>query len=180
MDEEQCLPCVYGCEGTTVDGDQYCTVCSEPFRSAPSLLLGCGHVIHDECARGLLGAGYSGPRISFGFMGCPQCRVRPLSSVVGVLSHFVQWCRADSAAATVAGVQARITHPTLADVLEPHIALENKVREKALLRLKCDVTCVFSGLSLGVAVANASLACGSFPPRLIPRAEPCPSPLSQV
>lgn len=105
--ETSCLPCVQGCDGGGVDGDAYCPVCSETFRSAPTVQLSCSHVIHVDCARAMLAAGYSGPRISFGFMGCPSCR-------------------------------SRMEHPMLAESLQPHLALEAKVRDKALLRLKYD------------------------------------------
>jgi E3 ubiquitin-protein ligase MYCBP2 len=61
-----------------VEPDSLCPACyTEPYEAAPCIRLeGCGHVFHADCIRRMLAAGWSGPRITFGFMGCPLCKAR--------------------------------------------------------------------------------------------------------
>lgn len=37
--------------------------------------LDCGHVFHLQCTRRVLESRWLGPRITFGFMSCPICKV---------------------------------------------------------------------------------------------------------
>eukprot|EP01063_Lacrimia_lanifica_P001009 TRINITY_DN1047_c0_g4_i1.p1 TRINITY_DN1047_c0_g4~~TRINITY_DN1047_c0_g4_i1.p1 ORF type:complete len:712 (+),score=239.60 TRINITY_DN1047_c0_g4_i1:132-2138(+) len=76
-DEAACPPClVAGCPSntTTAVGSDWCSICySEDLRSAPCVVLGCGHTFHYSCILKQLLQKWPGPRISFGFMNCPEC-----------------------------------------------------------------------------------------------------------
>jgi len=79
--EQECLPCLHGCGGAdtklTQDQDDTCIICwCETLIEAPSVMLECGHVVHYHCARKMLELRWNGPRITFGFAGCPTCRRR--------------------------------------------------------------------------------------------------------
>merc|ERR1719383_602850 len=39
-------------------------------------MLECGHVFHYHCCQAILTARWAGPRISFGFIKCPICKVQ--------------------------------------------------------------------------------------------------------
>jgi E3 ubiquitin-protein ligase MYCBP2 len=56
--------------------DDLCSICyTEGLSRAPSLKLSnCTHVYHAHCLKGMLEAGYGGPRITFGFCTCPLCK----------------------------------------------------------------------------------------------------------
>ena len=74
--EEKCLPCYQGCDGVTVEKDSYCSVCyTEPLGQAPTVRLECGHAFHYTCVKHILTNRWNGPRMNFGFMGCPLCKV---------------------------------------------------------------------------------------------------------
>lgn len=74
--EAVCPPCYEGCGGPAADGDAYCGVCySDALRRQPAISLSCGHTFHAACVTQYISAGYSGPAISFSFLGCPLCRV---------------------------------------------------------------------------------------------------------
>lgn len=77
--EAECLPClrcVSDSSNLTQDADDFCMICwSESLGNAPSIKIDCGHVFHYTCIRRVLEMRWNGPRISFGFMGCPLCKV---------------------------------------------------------------------------------------------------------
>lgn len=80
-DEEQCLPCLYGCPRESPalhlsqDREDECMMCySGSLSEGPCVQLDCGHVFHFHCVRRLLEVGYPGPRIDFKFCQCPICR----------------------------------------------------------------------------------------------------------
>lgn len=76
-DEEACLPCYHGCDGVALEADTLCHVCStENLGEAPAVRLECGHTFHFACIEAQLKLRWAGPRIQFGFMGCPLCRRR--------------------------------------------------------------------------------------------------------
>jgi hypothetical protein len=103
--EDSCLPCFHGCDGITLEADTLCDACmTENIGEAPSIRLDCGHVFHHDCISRKLKLRWHGPRIEFGFMGCPLCR-------------------------------RRISHASLANVLEPLLKLEEIVKKKAMMRL---------------------------------------------
>ena len=79
----------------------------EPLSTTPSIVLDCGHSFCEECIRKILKTMYSGPRISFSFLKCPDDRCT-----------------------------SQISHPLLASDLAPSLALEDAVRKKALMRLR--------------------------------------------
>ncbi len=65
-----------GCDGACLEKDAYCTICyTEPVGQSPALRLGCGHGFHFLCVKAMLEAKWNGPRINFGFMSCPLCKV---------------------------------------------------------------------------------------------------------
>jgi hypothetical protein len=69
-----------------------------------------------------------------GITGIPALRCLFVGGGGGVLSHS---CIRVSLAPFLL-LQSRMEHPMLAESLQPHLALEAKVRDKALLRLKYD------------------------------------------
>ena len=84
--ETRCLPCLEceprrtpggGKKGRNLNlpgGDDPCPICyTEPIRAAPAILLGCGHVVHRQCASDKIRAGWPGPAISFNHLRCPLC-----------------------------------------------------------------------------------------------------------
>jgi len=57
------------------NGDDYCTICYvEGLSAAPSVQLLCGHVLHWQCVQKKINGSWSGARITFGFLNCPQCQ----------------------------------------------------------------------------------------------------------
>lgn len=77
--EEACFPCYLGCDGGSgackVDNDTACPVCMEPLRTGPSIVLeSCGHPFHAACIKPMIEQRWTGPRITFGFLGCPLCK----------------------------------------------------------------------------------------------------------
>lgn len=78
-----CLPCLHAdcvaARGGSMTRDDYCNICwTEGLGAAPCIQLGCGHIVHKACAEKSLAGRWPGIRISFGFMGCPLCKV-PMS-----------------------------------------------------------------------------------------------------
>ena len=85
--EATCLPCLRcappgpGDAGATREGksrpptaDDPCAICYvDPLGAAPAILLGCGHVVHRQCAIDKIRAGWPGPAISFNHLRCPLC-----------------------------------------------------------------------------------------------------------
>lgn len=76
--ETKCIPCLdETCNKD--DGsqklDDYCNICwVDDLKSAPCILLDCGHVFHFECVKSKIASGWSGYRISFGFLDCALCK----------------------------------------------------------------------------------------------------------
>ncbi len=59
----------------TSNEDDYCTICYvEGLSAAPSVQLLCGHVLHWQCVKRKIEGSWSGARITFGFLNCPQCQ----------------------------------------------------------------------------------------------------------
>ncbi|XP_033112056.1 E3 ubiquitin-protein ligase MYCBP2-like [Anneissia japonica] len=77
--EEKHLACLQGCSGDPTlkqDSDDMCMVCfTEALSCAPALQLECGHVFHYHCCLRVLEKRWVGPRITFGFVLCPICKV---------------------------------------------------------------------------------------------------------
>ena len=92
--EEKCLPCYQGCDGVALEKDAYCSVCyTEPLGQAPTVRLECGHAFHYACVKRILDGRWNGPRMNFGFMGCPLCKVRKRGAEgCGVLCSRVPPC----------------------------------------------------------------------------------------
>ena len=92
--EEKCLPCYQGCDGVALEKDAYCSVCyTEPLGQAPTVRLECGHAFHYACVKRILDGRWNGPRMNFGFMGCPLCKVRKRGAEgCGVLCPRVPPC----------------------------------------------------------------------------------------
>ncbi|XP_066562691.1 E3 ubiquitin-protein ligase MYCBP2 isoform X4 [Amia ocellicauda] len=108
--EEQCLPCLHGCDKSTSclkqDADDMCMICfTEALSAAPAIQLDCSHVFHLQCTRRVLDNRWLGPRITFGFMSCPICK-------------------------------NKINHQVIKDLLDPIKELYEDVRRKALMRLE--------------------------------------------
>ena len=80
--EKVCLPCLEpDCEAhieaeMKEDRDTYCNICyTDTLAAQPTILLdSCGHAFHYQCVRRMLELRYNGPRITFGFRGCPLCK----------------------------------------------------------------------------------------------------------
>ncbi|XP_029113894.1 E3 ubiquitin-protein ligase MYCBP2 isoform X4 [Scleropages formosus] len=108
--EEQCLPCLHGCDKSAAslkqDADDMCMICfTEALSAAPAVQLDCSHVFHLQCTRRVLENRWLGPRITFGFMSCPICK-------------------------------NKINHSVIKDLLDPIKELYEDVRRKALMRLE--------------------------------------------
>ena len=88
--ETRCLPCLQGCDKTLrlkQDADDMCMICfTDPLHPIPSILLECGHVFHSHCVKAVLSARWAGPRISFGFIKCPICKVSSHSHCLALSS----------------------------------------------------------------------------------------------
>ncbi len=75
-DEDPCLPCLKGCAKGTIfmDSDDLCPICfTSSLSEEPCIVLDCRHVFHFRCISRLMGMGWSGPRITFGYCRCPTC-----------------------------------------------------------------------------------------------------------
>ena len=73
--ELQKLRELYTLPTPTSNGDDYCTICYvEGLSAAPCVQLLCGHVLHWQCVQKKLAGSWSGARITFGFLNCPQCQ----------------------------------------------------------------------------------------------------------
>lgn len=106
----------------TQDADDMCMICFvEALSCAPAVQLECGHVFHFHCSIAVIQRRWNGPRIGFGFSQCPICKVNFLL--------FVRFSNANSQS-----FQTDISHPLLAEVLEPINNLKNDVKRKALMR----------------------------------------------
>ena len=57
------------------DEDSYCPICyTAGLGDYPSIMLGCGHIMHVPCLMEKLKKRWPGPRITFFFAECPSCR----------------------------------------------------------------------------------------------------------
>ncbi|KAK3269813.1 hypothetical protein CYMTET_21758, partial [Cymbomonas tetramitiformis] len=121
-EEGSCLPCLE-CEGAAgVSADDFCGICwVEPLRSAPAIRLQCGHVVHAECARSKVDAGYPGPAISFQFLCCPLCRG---AEVAGSARQYND-----------AGADQPMRHPMLEKMLVPHLECRTALCRMAKQRM---------------------------------------------
>jgi len=80
--ESVCLPCLDAdCEGhieaeMKEDRDTYCNICyTDTLAAQPTILLtSCKHAFHYQCVYKMLELRWNGPRITFGFRGCPLCK----------------------------------------------------------------------------------------------------------
>ena len=55
-----------------------CCICLGDEQEQMITLRSCGHSVHQDCIKGQLSAGWTGKRISFGFLTCGECRT-PIS-----------------------------------------------------------------------------------------------------
>eukprot|EP00727_Mastigamoeba_balamuthi_P001102 m51a1_g1099 putative e3 ubiquitin-protein ligase (471) ;mRNA; f:97129-107985 len=87
-----CPPCLHESCGHGEAGEAYCPVCwTEGVNQAPAIVLACGHLLHYECARKKVEAGWPGSRITFGFLDCPVCkRVMEHEALAPVMKPFVE------------------------------------------------------------------------------------------
>lgn len=74
LNEKQCTGCLHNeCSG--IDGTQYCSICyTDALHSAPCIQLQCKHVYHYKCVLSKIQKQWTGARITFGFLNCPECR----------------------------------------------------------------------------------------------------------
>jgi E3 ubiquitin-protein ligase MYCBP2 len=69
------LNSLYDLPPPSSNADDYCTICYvEGLSAAPSVQLMCGHVLHLHCVLQKVNGSWSGARITFGFLNCPQCQ----------------------------------------------------------------------------------------------------------
>lgn len=87
--EKTCPPCLHDdCDkaGGAVHGSDFCSICwVEDLKSAPSILLGCGHMFHYACVAQKLEGRWPGLRITFGYLDCPLCKVQMSHPLLKVL-----------------------------------------------------------------------------------------------
>jgi E3 ubiquitin-protein ligase MYCBP2 len=109
--ETECLPCYHGCDGPSPPPGDPCMCCyTDALGAAPAARLGCGHVFHASCLARKLKAGWPEAHMSFGFLGCPLCKA-PM---------------------------APATHPALATLLPPLLALQAELHKKVLMRVRAE------------------------------------------
>ena len=85
-DEIKCLGCLQcpdeksSVSGNSVRGDDYCNICwTTDLKSAPCVMLDCGHFFHHHCLEQKIANKWCGARITFSFLDCPLCK-KPLSA----------------------------------------------------------------------------------------------------
>eukprot|EP01062_Namystynia_karyoxenos_P043751 TRINITY_DN32029_c0_g2_i2.p1 TRINITY_DN32029_c0_g2~~TRINITY_DN32029_c0_g2_i2.p1 ORF type:complete len:716 (+),score=152.51 TRINITY_DN32029_c0_g2_i2:101-2248(+) len=96
--EESCPPCMVpdcAANETGRSNTDWCSICfCEDLRAAPIVLLDCGHAFHHHCLRKRLLKKWPGPRITFGFLNCPECNQEiahpAFSSMLGELRKYRQ------------------------------------------------------------------------------------------
>ena len=82
--EEVCLPCL---DENCVDkapeltlsenADSYCVICYvSALGEQPSIQLGCKHIFHVDCLLSRLEKKFAGPRITFLFATCANCKAK--------------------------------------------------------------------------------------------------------
>lgn len=70
--------CVSRNPGMTLEakGDDYCNICyMSGLSQAPCIQLDCKHIYHEECIVRVLSGKWSGPRINFQYLNCPNCKI---------------------------------------------------------------------------------------------------------
>lgn len=80
--EEKCLPClneecVKKNKELTRDRkeDDFCVICyTSGIGDAPSVMPECGHICHEDCLLKRIKKRWPGPRITFSFCDCPECK----------------------------------------------------------------------------------------------------------
>ena len=56
-------------------GDDFCNICyMSGLSQAPCIQLHCKHIFHEECIVRVLKGKWSGPRINFKYLKCPNCQ----------------------------------------------------------------------------------------------------------
>jgi len=80
--DQRCMPCLYpNCEAYLKEMHQtcndFCNICfTENLGANPCIQLDCGHIFHHRCINRKLEEKWSSPRIEFGFINCPLCKIR--------------------------------------------------------------------------------------------------------
>ncbi len=86
-DEIKCLGCLQcpdpkdaAAMTHSARGDDFCNICwTGDLKSAPCIMLDCGHVFHHHCLEQKIANKWCGARITFSFLDCPLCK-KPLSA----------------------------------------------------------------------------------------------------
>jgi len=61
----------------TSNCEDFCNICfTESIKSAPAVMLDCGHMYHYHCVLKKITAKWPGQRITFSFLDCPLCKVK--------------------------------------------------------------------------------------------------------
>lgn len=70
-DEPTCLPCL---KHELSVAEDFCPICYvATLAEAPCVQVACGHVIHYKCVTEKIASRWPNARITFAFLGCPQC-----------------------------------------------------------------------------------------------------------
>lgn len=57
--------------------NDFCSICyCSGIGDEPSVILGCTHVFHVNCLKDIIEKRWSGPRIWFKYLDCPECKAR--------------------------------------------------------------------------------------------------------
>ena len=85
-DEKKCVGCLQcpetklGASAGGVSGDDFCNICwTSGLKSAPCVILDCGHIFHHHCLEQKIANKWCGARITFSFLDCPLCK-KPLAA----------------------------------------------------------------------------------------------------
>jgi hypothetical protein len=78
-DEAKCIGCLQcpdaKSSGNSACGNDYCNICwTTDLKSAPCILLDCGHVFHHHCLEQKIANKWCGARITLSFLDCPLCK----------------------------------------------------------------------------------------------------------
>jgi len=75
--ESACIPCLHpDCARSLPQvASDFCSICYvEELGAAPCIQLTCTHIFHLECVKKKIMNGWSGSRITFGYLDCPLCK----------------------------------------------------------------------------------------------------------